>query len=330
MSNDPSLSEMKPGEGGGRPIDGTNTNKLTKQQMREQRLARFDTSSSKGTTQKFQLEDPPIATSRVDDSKSIENTSSLPFVTKVDPQHTASTSSVGKETLPNIQPSDLTMDAVEKDASRVAAVLAEKEDADLQAAIRLSMGLPVTSTPFDKVDSDIEPLNAFQSREERESISENTGDMEMLAAAAMVVAANPTTAIANSPISMAPSVPMRIDQPDTDVVMESDDRKPAAVSPSRILRSNPSHFSGRVRTWYETASPYNVVEFHDCMWDKGTTTENDQKRWLAQGIHFKDEHDDGKVSSPETQTGTRTNASSLLETIISGPGGKCYYSGVQP
>lgn len=168
---------------------------------------------------------------------------------------------------------------------------------------------------------------------------------DLLATAAMLVATAPETALASTlaSTSTAPSTPMQIEEEDNDVVMKNGDKKPAAVetkpiavapaakpiSPSRIVRSDPQHFSGRVRSWYNTAAPFNVLDFHDCMWDKDATTENDQKRWLAQGIKFKAEHDDANTSSTRTAAGTltatneETDTSSLLAAIISGPGVWC-------
>jgi hypothetical protein len=235
------------------------------------------------------------------------------------------------------------------------ASLAEKEDEDLQAALALSMGLPVPPSKFvigsaisnSNFDT-IEPLQAFDI-DTGEELTEpmTTGiDNDVLATAAMVVATSPGL-LMNTPASTAPSMPMCMEEDyDTDVVMESDgDQKLAAVvvgakpqtspsqsqsqppSPSRILRSNPQHFSGRVRTWYETASSYNVLDFHDCMWDKGVTTENDQKRWLAQGIQFKDERNnsnDIKKNNSSSPSRAGTDTSSLLATIISGPGGEYF------
>lgn len=239
----------------------------------------------------------------------------------------------------NIETSNSSTSSLEGRVALRVASLAEKEDEDLQAALALSMGLPMPPSKFvGAANSDFEPLLAFETGAEiTEPTTSRIISNDALAAAAMVVATSPGSE--NTPASTAPSTPMRMEEDDTDVIMESDDRKPAAIvvgkkatanspsadSSSRILRSNPQHFSGRVRTWYETASSYNVLDFHDCMWDKGITTENDQKRWLAQGIQFKDEHDDDRKnysSSPKTRAGT--DASSLLAMIISGPGGEYF------
>mmetsp|Transcript_85848 Transcript_85848/g.174165 ORF Transcript_85848/g.174165 Transcript_85848/m.174165 type:complete len:440 (+) Transcript_85848:395-1714(+) len=203
----------------------------------------------------------------------------------------------------------------------------DQEDDDLQTAIALSMGLPVP--PRSKSAFTIDPLPAYESEQENQPAS-LVDDLD-LTTAAMVVATSPE--VGASPPSTAPSTPMNIESmEDNDVVMEGDDRKPAAIpkpavpampSPSRILRTNPQHFSGRVRTWYETATAYNVLDFHDCMWDKDATTEHDKKRWLAQGIQFKDEHDDRKTPAGTiTATSDIMDSSTLLATIISGPGGK--------
>jgi len=293
----------------------------------------LDVPSSKFGAVNFDIE--PLTASNSITTSPIDNRLKSPPTYTTSPNNSSSKSidNVSTEALAPTKPEPIPLSQGVDKALRVA-ILAEKEDEDLQAALALSIGLPIPSSKCGAVNFDIEPLPAFETRRERETTSAISGDM--LATAAMVVATAPT--LGNTPASTAPSTPMRIEEDDIDVVMENDDRKPAAVgknatppsdSPSQILRSNPQHFSGRVRTWYESASPYNMLDFHDCMWDKGVTTEHDQKRWLAQGIQFKDEHDNTKHSSTRTRAGTamatniKMDASSLLEAIISGPGVWC-------
>lgn len=372
--------DLPKGGDGGRPIGdrGANTKQLSPQQLRDQRLARFEGGNSRGPAQKSQLKDPPPSSStkisakptmaspidkrlkpppthevvsNISSSKSIDTSPIKPLVGGHKYKGSATSEIIGlplpiRSPPPTIDENllEVTKDIFQENnidnsnnsgsnEALAVAALAEKEDADLQAALALSMGLPVPLSTFGTSSSNIEPLPAFGIRGNREPTSPIRGDV--LATAAMVVATAP--GLGNTPASTAPSTPMRIEEGDTDVVMESDDRKPAAVgktatpspSPSRILRSNPQHFSGRVRTWYETASSYNMLDFHDCMWDKGVTTEHDQKRWLAQGIQFKDEHEhNSRKTSPtrsraETATNDRADASSLLAMIISGPGVWC-------
>eukprot|EP00536_Pseudo-nitzschia_multiseries_P003760 jgi/Psemu1/323174/estExt_fgenesh1_pg.C_590023 len=211
----------------------------------------------------------------------------------------------------------------------------DSEDEDLQAAIALSMEPSPTASAQVSDSLGLEPLPLSECFREGESYSNEIGS-DLLATAAMVVATNPE--LAATPPSTAPSTPMQVevededeDPFDNDVMMQEEIASPASVpiSPSRIPRSDPQHFSGRVRTWYRTATPFNVLDFHDCMWDKGVTTENDQKRWLAQGITFKAEHDDPNTFSTRTAAGTltaadeRTDTSSMLAAIISGPGVWC-------
>ena len=217
-------------------------------------------------------------------------------------------------------PGNLSLNNDQSDALRIAA-LAEKEDQDLQAALALSMGLPVPPPKHAESTSvTIEPLPANEP-------SSSGISNDLLATAAVVAATAP--ALENLPPTSHITSSMSVSEESNynnnqDTVMEQsdeDDRKPAAKptpsSPSRILRTNPQHFSGRVRTWYETASPYHVLGFHDCMWTKGVTTENDQKRWLSQGIQFKDE------THPTTRTTNPNTSASLLERMISGPGVWC-------
>lgn len=313
MSNDPSSS------GGGRSLDGggdsnANRKQLTPQELRAQRLARFEGggTSSQGhrPAKKSQLKDPPP--------------SSLPSK-EISPSATAAAKAESTHTSLKSPPPHATEPDNSSSLALSAAALAEQEDQELQAALALSMGLPVPQSTFDA--SRLEPLPAFDPLNETRHRSPEVSS-DLLATAAMVVATAPSGTSEHT--STAPSTPMRIEDAtaaaatsDTDVDMEGDDRKPAAkpspVSPSRILRSNPQHFSGRVRSWYNTAAPYNVLDFHDCMWDKGVTTKNDQTRWLAQGIQFKDEHKEGDGTST---TSTAGDSSSLLQTIISGPGGE--------
>lgn len=271
---------------------------LTPQELREQRLARFE--------KKAPPKPPPSSTQASSDVLEITAASSTN-------QTAASMETNSKPKLPD----NIDLNAGQSDALRVAA-LAEKEDQDLQAALALSMGLPVPPKYSDSAgDAPIEPLSA------NGALSSSNIPMDLLATAAVVAATAP--ALGNLHTATESISPMRIETSNPhDTVMEhsdEDDRKPAAKptspkSPGRILKTNPQHFSGRVRTWYETASPYNILDFHDCMWTKGVTTENDQKRWLSQGIQFKDEiHPKDSATNPNANT-------SLLETIISGPGGK--------
>eukprot|EP00537_Pseudo-nitzschia_pungens_P009280 CAMPEP_0172380298 /NCGR_PEP_ID=MMETSP1060-20121228/70370_1 /TAXON_ID=37318 /ORGANISM="Pseudo-nitzschia pungens, Strain cf. cingulata" /LENGTH=1027 /DNA_ID=CAMNT_0013108051 /DNA_START=42 /DNA_END=3125 /DNA_ORIENTATION=- len=211
--------------------------------------------------------------------------------------------------------------------------LAAQEAHDLQAAIALSMGLPAPSANPYMDGLDLEPLPVSE-------FSSDTISPDLLSTVEIMMKTR--RELDSTPTSTAPSTPIQLEDDDNDALMEDEDKKPAAVetnfiaapapapiSPSRILRSDPQHFSGRVRTWYKTAAPFNILDFHDCMWDKGVTTENDQKRWLAQGIKFKAEHDDPNTHSTRTAAGTLTatndgtDTSSLLAAIISGPGVWC-------
>ena len=120
-------------------------------------------------------------------------------------------------------------------------------------------------------------------------------------------------------LALSLGLPMDVEDDDqnNDVIMSNDEpNNPASAIASadggKIIRNDPQYFSGRVRTWYETASPCNNLAFHHCMWDAGVTTGNDKKRWISQGIRFKEEYDDNKSA----------RTSSLLTAIISSPAGK--------
>lgn len=117
-------------------------------------------------------------------------------------------------------------------------------------------------------------------------------------------------------LALSLGLPMDVEDDDqnNDVIMSNDEpNNPASAIASadggKIIRNDPQYFSGRVRTWYETASPCNNLAFHHCMWDAGVTTGNDKKRWISQGIRFKEEYDDNKSA----------RTSSLLTAIISSP-----------
>ena len=304
MSINPSSS----GDGGAQP------KKLTPKQLREQRLARFE--------QKPPPKKPPPPPST---QASIAVVPTPPTAT-TSANQTSSASMEQQNARAPLTPENINLNNDQNDALRIAA-LAEKEDQDLQAALALSMGLPVPPK-FGDSAAEIEPLPANEATSSCEIPS------DLLATAAVVVATAP--ALGNLHTTTTPTrSPMRIESTSSsnnnnnhDTAMETsddEDRKPAAkttspksLSPSRILKTNAHHFSGRVRTWYETASPYNILEFHDCMWTKGVTTENDQKRWLSQGIQFKDE------TYPKTRATNPNASTSLLETIISGPGGESF------
>jgi hypothetical protein len=221
-----------------------------------------------------------------------------------------------------------TNNTADTNKAMTAAVDLDDEDANdenLQAALALSLGL--SQSKFDN----LQPLPAFG--------DETSDDTSLFGAHTTTTTTTTTTTPDNLQLAaVVASTAMEIeDQQDNDVVMSNDDRKlpaidtttttttttakTAAVPPfssSKILRTNPKHFSGRIRTWYESASPCNVLDFHHCMWEAGVTTPNDQKRWLAQGIQFKDEQDGNNANASTKNTDT----SSLLAAIISGPGGE--------
>ena len=360
-SSSPSGKEFDGGRGGGSTGSGAaSTKELTAEELRKQRLARFEgENKNPGQKLKPQLKDPPPASTTAAGTTTMETSTENLLVASA-PHNTISgnitsnpidtkpvtTTEKAVSFLPSLPTIEDDISDISRDIGNINGInafltdaeLAEKEEEDLQAALALSMGLPIPVSVPKAIGaaetSNIEPLSAFETGSGRdEATSSISGDM--LATAAMVAATSPSLGYAQADV--APAMPMRTqDEPDTDVDMEGDDRKPAAVvrtpkaplSPSRILRSNPEHFSGRVRTWYESVSSYNVLDFHDCMWDKNVTTENDQVRWMAQGIQFKDEYDESRGQTTKTQLDAatpaenRTNNPSLLESIISGPGGE--------
>jgi hypothetical protein len=48
-------------------------------------------------------------------------------------------------------------------------------------------------------------------------------------------------------------------------------------------------WSPSIRRWFHSAQPCNILDFHCLMWDPSVTTDNDKRRWMAQGIIFKTE-----------------------------------------
>lgn len=66
-------------------------------------------------------------------------------------------------------------------------------------------------------------------------------------------------------------------------------REETATLPAANLPPPPvvGDLSPSVRRWYESAEPTRILDIHFMLWDAGVTTVNDQQRWLAQGIDFK-------------------------------------------
>lgn len=328
MSNDPSLSsasENSPRRGsdnGGRTLgDGSGGGSscsshipLTPQKLREQRLAHL--MGNKSQSQQIQEKSlPSISPKSSPSTKSIDDNTSTPENKK----------SVGKNNITSSLEKNITngnthlkQDLKEKATNTntaaentvvAATATADLDDENLQAALALSLGLPPSK--FDN----LHPLPAFEGKCDK-TIDDHITTPDKLQIAAVTAA-----------------TAMDIEDQNNDIIMSNNDRKPSAIdtttvptSPaSRTLRNDPRHFSGRVRTWYKSAAPCNVLDFHHCMWDTVVTTENDQKRWLAQGIQFKEEQDHNIATRTKTGT-TAINAtidtSSLLATIISGPGGE--------
>jgi hypothetical protein len=78
------------------------------------------------------------------------------------------------------------------------------------------------------------------------------------------------------------------------------------------IDSSSLSLSPRVQAWYDTPEACKILDFHYIMWDLGITTEQDQRRWLSQGIHFKtnDEQDSDYTYAKD----------SLLAAVISNYG----------
>jgi hypothetical protein len=351
MSNDPLISSPSGNssprgagtgvDGGGQPLGSSSSSSqntpLSPQQLREQRLARFGGGGGKVksppstatpmTTIKNATDTKHTNVTSSNNSKSIDNiTPPLkdPLPTPKDNTDISDKSNIrssiesvymnGNPPLKEEAAAAATNTADVYFKAMAAADLDDENDENLQAALALSLGS--SQSKFDH----LHPLPAFGDEQSDEtSLGAHTTTMtpDNVQLAAVVA-----------------STAMEIeDQRDNDVVMSNDDRKPPAIdttaaakiatvppmSPSRILRTNPKHFSGRIRTWYESASPCNLLDFHHCMWEADVTTPNDQKRWLAQGIQFKEEHADHSNANASTNT---TDTSSLLAAIISGPGGE--------
>ena len=347
MSNDPPLLSASGNsprgiDSGGRTLGGgsgggssSSHTTLTPQQLRDHRLARLlggNKSQSQQPQAKYlpsispksspttMMAPPKTTTNATDknpsstyitsnDSKSIDNSTPTPEQKNSVGKNNITSSLEKNVTNGNIH---LKLDAKATNTTSTVvtatADLDEVDDEKLQAALALSLGLPPSK--FDNPH----PLPSFEGK------CDETIDVHISTPGKVQKAV------------LAAATAMEIEDQDNDVIMSNNDRKPPAIdtttvptSPSRILRNDPRHFSGRVRTWYESAASCNVLDFHHCMWDAVVTTENDQKRWLAQGIQFKEEYDHN--TSTRTKTGmTATNAttdtSSLLTTIISGPGGE--------
>jgi hypothetical protein len=156
-----------------------------------------------------------------------------------------------------------------------------EEDAELQAAIALSLGLLV-------------PNNNNNNNNDKYHITTTNNNN------------NTTSTTTTTPI------PMEIDENhDDDDNDEDKDRKLPAqnhfsqsipkLAPPPPCLPNPQHFSGRVRRWYSTSSTTgssnnnnncgcNVADIHNILWDSSIVTlSQDQQRWVSQGIQFKED-----------------------------------------
>lgn len=179
------------------------------------------------------------------------------------------------------------------------------DEANLQVALALSLGLPLSKSSFDdtKINDERSSGNDSSSTYVRGATSSASKDQ-------------------NAPLQSVPILSKPT--PETTNV----DKTSSLMFPnksSRIMRNDPKCFSGRVRTWYESATSCNVADFHRYMWDPTVTTESDKKRWLSQSIQFKEKHDDNasrRTKTGSTPTNDLTDTSSLLAAIISGPAGE--------
>jgi Ubiquitin interaction motif len=196
------------------------------------------------------------------------------------------------------------------------------EDADLQAAIALSMGK--TSS----VDEAPPPTTSFLTSQASNYSNNNNNayqdqeDAELQAALALSLgivnhpqsASNASFYTANA--ASTATTPMEIDGDDH---AQDDDRKmpakPELPPPPSV--PNPLHFSGRVRKWYTQANPTPMADIHHILWDTTITTLQDQQRWVSQGIQFKQQQQQ-QVPDNETTTASRENleSSSLVATVV--------------
>jgi hypothetical protein len=137
-----------------------------------------------------------------------------------------------------------------------------EEDAELQAAIALSLGLMVPNPNNNRDNYLITTTN------------------------------NNTTNHTNSTTPATTPIPMELDEVD-----EEQNRKLPAQNlfsipklPPPPCLPNPQHCSGRVRRWYSSSSSCcNVTDIHNILWDTSIATLlQDQQRWVSQGIQFKD------------------------------------------
>jgi hypothetical protein len=91
---------------------------------------------------------------------------------------------------------------------------------------------------------------------------------------------------------LAAALRLSMEAPLQETPEEEEDVAAAAVASTNTspFMKDPSAWSIAVQSHYQTAQPCCVLDFHYLMWDLGVTTEPDQRRWLCQGVSYKDPH----------------------------------------
>jgi hypothetical protein len=171
---------------------------------------------------------------------------------------------------------------------------------------------PPSTSPYEYTsNSNASILTTDTSNDRPMTLNDDDEDAALQAALAMSLAENASASVASTEKEfdsddddeqLAASLRLSLEStaaPTTSTPASS------ASSAEKPMMSNDDQWCSQVKHIVDTTrQPCNILDFHCIMWDASITTENDQQRWLAQGIQFK--VDDSPV--PED---------SLLATIIS-------------
>jgi len=66
-------------------------------------------------------------------------------------------------------------------------------------------------------------------------------------------------------------------------------------------------YTQHLAVWYQSAAPFDVLAFHQVMWDTSLTTDSDKLRWVGQAINVRVDDDADRTTTPATTTSTSTD-----------------------
>lgn len=172
----------------------------------------------------------------------------------------------------------------------------DDEDADLQRALALSLqhdDRNVNVQDSQQANNETDRNTDIVDNDDKDVTDEDDDDDELAAALQLSLQKNDVDGGNDN-------------YPPTNVLVNMNDSLFHTLEP--VALPDTFHYSPRVLQSYESSTSTNILDCHSVIWDSAITTQNDQRRWLAQAIDFK-----SKSGNPDVHPGAQE---SLLGAII--------------